>query len=199
VRRLLLVLVLAGLAVSAVAVHRALPLWYVDHVPPSLARHMYPLEHRDAIAAAARRDHLDGALVAGLIYVESGYRAEAVSRRGAVGLMQVLPSTANEIAARSGGTAFTAGDLRDPAVNIRYGSRYLRMLLDRYGGSRFLAVAAYNAGVRRVDAWRFAARRRGRALAAADIPFAETRHYVTRVARLATIYRRAYGFELPRP
>ena len=145
-----------------------------------------------AIDAAAQRDHLDGALIAGLIYEESGYRVKAVSGQGAVGLMQVLPSTARGLA-RSGRPAWLLVDLRDPSVNIEYGSMYLRELLERYHGSRLLAVAAYNAGTRRVDAWRVAARRRGHALAANDIPFAETRRYVTRVARLQTVYRRAYG------
>jgi soluble lytic murein transglycosylase len=190
-RALLLALVIVGLAVGGLAVTRALPQWYVDHVPPWVARRVYPLQHRAAIDAAARRDHLDAALIAGLIYEESGYRVKAVSGQGAVGLMQVLPSTARELAQRAGLQGPV--DLQDPSVNIEYGSLYLRELLQHYHGSRLLAVAAYNAGTRRVDAWRLAARRSGHDLAASDIPFAETRRYVTRVARLETLYRRAYG------
>ena len=191
-KRLLLVgLVLVGLAAGGLAVSRALPQWYVDHVPLWLARRVYPLQDRAAIDAAAQRDHLDGALIAGLIYEESGYRVKAVSGQGAVGLMQVLPSTARGLA-RGAGLRGPV-DLRDPSINIEYGSMYLRELLERYHGSRLLAVAAYNAGTRRVDAWRLAARRAGHALAANDIPFAETRRYVIRVARLQTVYRRAYG------
>ena len=192
-RLLLLALVLAGLAAGAVAVHHALPAWYVDHVPPWVARRVYPLDHRAVITAAAARNHLDPALVAGLIYEESGYREKVVSSEGAVGLMQVLPSTAREIARRTGGVDFRPADLGDPRINIRYGSRYLRMLLDHYGGSRLEAVAAYNAGVRNVDAWRG---RAGGRFTTADIEFAETRRYVTEVARLTALYRRAYAEEL---
>ena len=77
--------------------------------------------------------------------------------------MQLLPSTADDIARKSGGTAFVQGDLADPQVNISYGSFYLRYLLKRYGGNTVLAVAAYNAGEGRVDEWIFAGppRRRG--------------------------------------
>jgi soluble lytic murein transglycosylase len=195
-RLVLLVLALAGLAAGVVAVHQTQPAWYVEHMPPAVARRVYPLEHRAAIRAAAARNRLDPALVAGLIYVESGYREDAVSSEGAVGLMQVLPSTAREIAARTGGVRFRSADLGDPRVNIRYGSRYLRMLLDRYDGSRLDAVAAYNAGARNVDAWRRAA---GGRLTAADIEFAETRNYVAEVTRLAELYGRAYAEELQAP
>lgn len=195
-RLLLLALVLAGLAAGLAAAHHSTPEWYARHLPAWLARRVYPLEHRAAISAAAARNRLDPALVAGLIYAESGYRETAVSDEGAVGLMQVLPSTAREIARRTGGVSFEAADLWDPAVNIRYGSRYLRMLMDRYDGSRLEAVAAYNAGAGNVDAWRRAA---GGRLTSADIAFPETRQYVAEVTRLAYLYDRAYRGELDSP
>jgi soluble lytic murein transglycosylase len=106
--------------------------------------------------------------------------------------MQITPKTAEEIAQRSGGTAFEQGDLASPQINIAYGSWYLRWLLDRYGDNRALAVAAYNAGTGNVDRW--IARDPG--LAVADIPFPETREYVKRVLGARTRYRSEYRAEL---
>jgi soluble lytic murein transglycosylase len=178
---------------SLLALHRELPDWYARWMPAWFARAVYPLEHGDLIRDAARRNDLDPALVAAVIYAESGFREGAVSERGAVGLMQLLPSTALEIAVRTGGRAFEPADLRDPDVNIRYGSHYLAFLLEHYDGSLVEAVAAYHAGIRTVDGW---VRREGGAVAVADIPFADTRAYVHQVVGLAKVYRRAYATEL---
>ncbi len=193
-RRLFLaaaVLVLAG--ASLLALHRQLPEWYARAIPVRIARAAYPLEHDALIRDAARRNDLDPALVAAVIYAESGFREGAVSESGAVGLMQLLPSTALEIALRTGGERFEVADLRDPRVNIRYGSHYLAYLLDHYAGSVVAAVAAYHAGVRTVDGW---ASRRDGDVVVAEIPFGDTREYVREVVSLTTLYRRAYASEL---
>ncbi len=194
-RRLTLAaLVLVAVAVAVLAVHKVRPDWYVQAMPAWYARAVYPLEHAPLIREAARRNGLDPALVAAVICAESGFREGVVSEQGAVGLMQLLPSTAEEIAARTGGDRFAVDDLRDPGVNIRYGTYYLGSLLERYDGSTVEAVAAYHAGVRRVDAW--AAGAGGAGLAPADIPFADTCRYVRQVLRLTDVYRRAHDAEL---
>src|SRR6266487_6460184 len=87
---------------------------------------------------------------------------------------------------RTGGSRFQTSDLYNPEINVRYGSWYLRHLLDKYREER-TALAAYNAGQQNVDEWR----REGRGIA-----FSETRHYVKRVERLKTLYRRGYAGEL---
>jgi soluble lytic murein transglycosylase len=195
VRRLVLigVAVFVAAAAALLTLHRDLPGWYAQAMPVWYARAVYPLEHQTALRQASRRHGLDPALVAAVVYAESGFHEDAVSESGAVGLMQLLPSTATEIAARTGAQRFTPADLRDPSVNIRYGTHYLGSLLDHYDGSLVEAVAAYHAGVRNVDGW--AARAGGR-VAVADIPFADTRTYVTEVLRLRGVYRRAYDVEL---
>ena len=121
-----------------------------------------------------------------MIYQESKFDADAVSDSGAVGLMQLLPETAQGIADRTGGSGWHERDLVDPELNVRYGSWYLRHLLDKYGNEE-LALAAYNAGQTNVDRWRS----RG-----VGIQFAETRHYVARVRHLKQIYAEAYRSEL---
>ncbi|HET7379600.1 MAG TPA: lytic transglycosylase domain-containing protein, partial [Gaiellales bacterium] len=113
---------------------------------------------------------------------------------GAVGLMQILPQTAEFLAHRSGATTFTVSDLSTPAVNIAYGSYYLRYLLDRYGGSEMLALAAYNGGEANVDRW--LADARARSLTISEIRFPETRAYVERVLSAQRDYRRKYATEL---
>jgi soluble lytic murein transglycosylase len=155
-----------------------------------------PLRHEDIIRQQAADKQLDPALIAGVIYTESRFR-DQTSHAGAKGLMQLLPSTADDIARKSGGTAFVQGDLADPQVNISYGSFYLRYLLKRYGGNVVLAVAAYNAGEGRVDEWVFAARHRGEDFDhARHIPFPETRHYVQQVLEMRGRYRDRYKREL---
>ena len=155
-----------------------------------------PLRHEDIIRQQAADKHLDPALIAGVIYTESRFR-DQTSHAGAKGLMQLLPSTADDIARKSGGTAFVQGDLADPQVNISYGTYYLRYLLSRYGGNVVLAVAAYNAGEGKVDEWIFAARRRGEDFDhTRHIPFPETRHYVQQVLEMRGKYRERYRREL---
>jgi soluble lytic murein transglycosylase len=154
-----------------------------------------PLRHEDIIRQQAKAKDLDPALIAGVIYAETGFVARP-SAAGAQGLMQLLPSTAHFIAERSGGTAFTTEDLATPQVNISYGSWYLRYLIRRYGGNEALAVAAYNGGEANVDKWLTRAANSGRQLEAEDIPFPETRAYVEKVLEARSDYRRSYAEEL---
>jgi len=100
--------------------------------------------------------------------------------------MQLLPATAQGIADRTGGRGWHERDLLNPELNVRYGSWYLRHLLDKYDDEA-LALAAYNAGQTNVDRWR----REG-----SGIRFQETRRYVERVQSLKRIYERAYAREL---
>ncbi|HWG57216.1 MAG TPA: lytic transglycosylase domain-containing protein, partial [Gaiellaceae bacterium] len=142
-------LALVGLVVAAAAfgayVLETEPRWY--------ERVRYPLRYEHIIRAHAENYRLEPQLVAAVIYQESKFDPDAVSASGAVGLMQLLPSTGQGIADRTGGSAWTPDDLKNPELNIRYGSWYLRHLLDKYEDEA-LALAAYNAGQTNVDRWR---------------------------------------------
>ncbi len=165
-------------------VHRTMPSWY--------ARLWYPLEYEDAIRAEAARNDLDPALVAAIINAESGFVPDSRSSQGAVGLMQLLPETARFVADSSDRPSPSPDRLGVPAVNIAYGSRYLRYLIDRYGTVP-LALAAYNGGETNLADWLEQASRRGKPLQVPrDIPFSETREFVARVLDAVPIYRRAY-------
>jgi soluble lytic murein transglycosylase-like protein len=124
----------------------------------------------DALVAKIAREHdLDQALLQAVIAVESGYNPRAVSRKGAVGLMQLMPHTAKR---------YGATDLYDPAENVRAGAGYLRDLLRKFNDDLSLTLAAYNAGEDAVV-------RYGNRIP----PYRETRSYVPKVMDLYRRYR----------
>jgi soluble lytic murein transglycosylase len=129
----------------------------------------------DRVRAHAEAAGLDPALVCAVVRAESRFHANAVSPRGAVGLMQIMPDTALWIASRLNVTAF---DTHDPETNLRFGTWYLRYLVDRFDNLD-LALAAYNAGPTRVAGW----------VAQGATAFPETAAYVTRVRRAVPVYR----------
>jgi len=173
-----IVAVAVGVIVAVAVLQGSKPGWW--------ERLWYPLEYKQIVRGHARNYDLDPALLAAVIYQESKFKADAKSSSGAIGLMQLLPDTAEGIALHTGGSRFEVSDLYDPEINVRYGSWYLRHLLQKYHDER-TALAAYNAGQDNVDRW---------LAAGGEIAFAETRHYVDRVEELKGIYRRAYGGEL---
>jgi soluble lytic murein transglycosylase len=190
-RRLVLFLIVS--VAGAIALLSLKP--WADHAVQELT---LPLRHEDVIRQQAKDKNLDPTLIAGVIYVESHFR-DQTSHAGAKGLMQLMPSTADYIARKSGGTRFVEGDLADPQINISYGSWYLRYLLQHYHGNEALALAAYNAGEGKVDQWWQQANDRGETFRVAKhIPFPETREYVSKVLDARRAYRREYAEELGR-
>ena len=122
------------------------------------------------IRAAASEFRVDEALVRAIVHAESAFNPNAVSHKGAQGLMQLIPATADR---------FGVDDAFDPAQNIRGGAEYLAWLLERFDGNVTLAAAGYNAGEGNVDRY------------GGVPPFDETQRYVQRVATLHVRYREA--------
>ncbi len=148
-----------------------------------------PLRHEDIIRQQAADKHVEASLIAAVIYAESRFE-DQTSKAGARGLMQITPATAKEIERLSGGTTFNLTDLGDPEINIRYGTFYLRELLNRYGNNKVAALAAYNAGPTQADEWG------GSDLTLDQIPLEETRAYVADVLDKQRAYREKYAKEL---
>ena len=141
-------------------------------------RLLYPVAYTAQLIAFAEERALDPALVAAVVRCESRFEARAVSPRGAVGLMQIMPDTGAWIAQQLGIPDFDTGRLAEPALNLRLGTWYLRHLLDRFGNADD-ALTAYNAGPGNAERW---------ADGSGD-PFPETRAYVARVSRSIPVYR----------
>jgi soluble lytic murein transglycosylase len=163
-------------------------------VPAEARTAFYPLAHADRIAEAARATGVPASLLFGLIRQESVFTDDARSRSGALGLMQVMPSTGRLLYRKENGKG--RPDLNDPDANLRLGARYLKQLIDAFSGDVAAALAAYNAGPGRVRAWKKAS-----SLAPEDeflesIPFGETRFYVKRVLFFQSSYASLYGLPL---
>jgi len=147
----------------------------------------YPLKYLDIIETAASADNIDPALVCAVIHAESKFTEEALSRKGASGLMQITESTAGWMANRMGIQDYSYSRIFEPTLNISIGCGYLGWLLDRYGDMD-LALAAYNAGSGNVDKWLADPRYSADGRTLGNIPYKETRDYINRVKLNKWIY-----------
>jgi soluble lytic murein transglycosylase-like protein len=131
-------------------------------IQPSDKRAEHPMDLNEVVRAASGTYRLDPDLVNSVIRAESGFNVRAVSPKGAQGLMQLMPQTASQLGVQN---AF------DPQANVEGGARYLRELLERYNFDLIKALAAYNAGPRRVEQY------------GGVPPYYETKAYVARIVR----------------
>jgi soluble lytic murein transglycosylase len=149
---------------------------------------LHPRRFQSAFGEAAAEAGLDPALLLAVARQESRFTPAVSSAVGAVGLLQLMPETAAELA----GSALSTQDLQDPDRNARLGARFLRQLLDSWGGNPFLAVASYNAGPGAVQGWRGAANPDVTSepeLWTEAIPYPETRLYTKKVLGNYWTYR----------
>lgn len=172
----------------------------INTADTTVARHDFALRYmtpyREPLSEAAQQTGVDEALVFGLVRQESRFRADAVSSAGAVGLMQLMPPTARWVAKQLGKTDFRPSQISDVATNAKFGTYYFKYWLDRFDNLSLLAIAGYNAGPGRAQAWR-AARPIEGAIYAETIPFNETRDYVKKVLANAVLYARQLGTSGP--
>ncbi|MGH7325736.1 MAG: transglycosylase SLT domain-containing protein [Candidatus Rokuibacteriota bacterium] len=161
-------------------------------LPRAFWEMLYPFGWRDEINEIAAQTGLEAFLVAAVVREESSYHPRAVSRAGARGLMQLMPGTAQPMAAHRG-LPFGNGDLLDdPRTNLQLGATFLAGLMREWGDPR-LALAAYNAGPSRARQWWQSRRTNDLEAWVEQIPFDETRLYVKRVMLSWEEYRRIYG------
>ncbi|MBT9177242.1 MAG: Soluble lytic murein transglycosylase [Firmicutes bacterium] len=159
---------------------------------PPLWRIVYPWPYREVIERYAEANGLDPYLVAAVIRVESSFRTHATSPKGARGLMQIMPATGEWIASEVHLADFHVDRLFEVELNIKMGTWYLRHLTEQFGRDVEVALAAYNGGRGNVKNWLEQGIWSGHLSDIEQVPFRETRNYVTRVLRTYAIYRELY-------
>jgi Soluble lytic murein transglycosylase and related regulatory proteins (some contain LysM/invasin domains) len=158
-----------------------------------LGKQIYPISYREEIKTNASTYELDPLLIAAIIRVESNYKPDAVSRKGALGIMQIMPDTAGWIVEKAGFRDITVQDAGTKAhAGIALGSWYVKELSRQFDGNLYLSLAAYNAGPGKVRSWLDQGVWDGRKDTLKDIPYGETRHYVQRVLYYYKKYQDLY-------
>ncbi len=174
------------------ALKRAMPYYTtapIGAIPLAYWRILFPEPWWDTIKEESAKNGLDPYLVASLMRQESEFNAGAISYANAYGLMQIEPSVGRTLARQEGISHFQAFQLLNPEINIRLGTKYLRQMMDRFGGVQEYALAAYNAGDSRVVDWQSAGPYSGLDEFVESIPFTQTRDYVESILRNEEIYR----------
>jgi soluble lytic murein transglycosylase len=154
----------------------------------------FPLAYRETVSVIAAENRISDTLVYSIMRAESNYLPTAVSPAGAIGLMQLMPSTAAVIL--PAGSFKVNGNkeiLMDPGINIKCGVRHLKDILDSFNGNTVLAIAAYNAGSGNVNRWMKRLAGLPPELFIENIPYPETREYVKKVLAISEIYKRLYS------
>jgi soluble lytic murein transglycosylase len=156
-------------------------------------RWMYPVYYPEIIKKASEQYQLNPHLILAIIQTESKFLHHKTSKKGAIGLMQIMNDTAEWILERSGYAKNATQSLQEPEINIELGSWYLRYLLDLYDGNLIAALAAYNAGQGNVTRWLKTGVWDGNYSTINQIPYGETRHYIQRVIYNFERYNEVYG------
>ena len=156
----------------------------------------FPFAYRTELASQARAQKLDPAWVFAMARQESAFNARARSSAGALGLMQIMPATGRHIASDLNTSLKDKWRLLDPKLNARFGTHYLRQLLNDLDDHQVLAIAAYNAGPHRVRRWLPATGSVEADIWIENVPFHETRNYLQRVLAYTAIYQNRMGREV---
>jgi len=157
------------------------------------AKSMFPLKYKDIVFKYAMEFEIDPYLVFAIMKAESSFNPKAVSKKGAVGLMQIAETTGKWGARSLNLDNFSADDLYDPDINIRIGCWYLNRLMKEFDNELELVIAAYNGGSGNVSEWLKNRDYSSSGKNLDKIPFKETERYLKRVKNYHAIYERLYG------
>lgn len=165
----------------------------IGDVKSKVMMRFYPQEYSEYVSFYSAEYNVDEALVYSVIRTESGFRAEVESVVGAMGLMQIMPETFEWLQNLADGEiTHSESELLNPETNIKYGTYFLKYLLQHYSGNEKLAVAAYNAGSANVDSWLQDNSYSNNGIDLHSIPFEETKQYVERVEKTKAVYESLY-------
>lgn len=154
-------------------------------------RSIYPREFGESVASCAEKYDIPEQVIYAVIKIESDFNADATSRAGAVGLMQLMPGTFRWLTDDVTREKLPDGMISDPEANIRHGSCYLALLYSQYGDWQ-TAFAAYNAGQGRVNDWLGDTRYSDGSGKLTYIPYEETRNYVEYISGAIKMYTKLY-------
>lgn len=149
---------------------------------------LFPFEYTEYIDRYAAEFNLDRHLVMGLIKTESNFNADAISKSGAKGLMQMTDATAGDCAEKLGFSNWSEERIFDPETNIYMGCYYLSYLRERFGGETETALAAYNAGEGNVREWLSDSQYSADGISLHTIPYPETASYIKKIRLYTNIY-----------
>ncbi|AFM42179.1 soluble lytic murein transglycosylase-like protein [Desulfosporosinus acidiphilus SJ4] len=159
---------------------------------PTFEKIIYPYPHQKIVEKYAAQYGVDPLLVVAIIREESKFFPQSQSHKGAVGLMQLMPSTAQAIAESLGDKSYSNEDLINPETNIQFGTWYLGSLEKVFSNNLILVIAAYNGGRGHVQEWIKSGQINPNNVRQEDIPFTETRDYVGRVLKSYQKYIKLY-------
>ena len=155
-----------------------------------ILKKIYPKEYSEYVEKYSKEYEVDDKLIYAIIKAESNFKEDAESHKNAKGLMQLMNSTAEDVA-KSIKLNYSEDDLAKPDTNIKLGVKYLSDLIEKYDGIE-LALAAYNAGSGNVDNWIKDGILKSDGSDIENIPYKETNNYVRRILRDYKIYRELY-------
>lgn len=156
-------------------------------------KNRYPLMHMDIVEKYCDLYDVDKYLVQSIMRVESFYDEKAISKKGAIGLMQIMPNTGDWVAKKLGLENFSKKDLFDCEKNIMIGVWYIGYLADRFDGNIDNIIVAYNAGPTNVSKWLADGMLSEDGENLVDIPFEETRKYRSKVSNTYDMYLKIYS------
>lgn len=158
-----------------------------------IKKQMYPLAHQEYVEKYAAKYNVNKYLIYAIIKTESNFNKDAISSQEARGLMQIMETTANEVAQKIDYNLESVDDLNNPETNIMIGTKYFSNLLDSFNQNEMLAIAAYNAGIGNVKKWISDGIINEDGSNLENIPYKETNNYVRKVLRDKKIYKELYG------
>lgn len=181
-KKLLVIIVLLGIVAITVAYSHK----------PQIMKKIYPIRYEKYVEMVANENEIDKLLIYSIIKAESGFKDNVKSASGAIGLMQIMLPTAEEIAEELGIYDLTEEKLYEAETNIKIGTRYFKKLLEAYDGKLNLAIIAYNAGMGNVNEWLANGIINGQGTDIDNIPFSETKMYVRKILQNYEVYREIY-------
>jgi len=176
---MIVVIIIVGIIITAILINKL------------TIKILYKKEYSEYVTKYSQEYNVDENLIYALIKAESNFQVDAISNKNALGLMQLMPSTAEEVANKNG-IQLTEENILEPDVNINIGTKYISTLLEKYECVE-IALAAYNAGIGNVNKWIENEIIKADGSDIENIPFKETNTYVRKIMRDYKIYEKGTG------